>query len=223
MAKKVKRPENPPARGKRAYDSTRRQAQAAETRRQILEAARELFTERGYVATTMEAIAGEAGVAVETVYAGFGTKRALLSRLVGMAVVGDDQPIPLIDRPEIQATIREHDQRRQIRMFARQMRGISERVGPIWHAMRVAEQVEPDIAELVRDGIRGRFSGMSQFVVALCSNGPLRDGLTPSLAAETVWTLTSAEVHRLLTVDRGWSGDRFEDWLNDALVRLLLP
>ena len=228
MAKKVKKPEKAkpetaPSRQKRGYDSTRRQAQAVETRRQILEAARALFTERGYVGTTMEAIAREGGVAVETVYSAFGTKRAVLSRLVSIAIVGDDDPIPLVDRPEVQAAMREQDQHRKIRMFARQMREISERVGPIWHVMRVAEQVEPEIAELVRDGVRGRFNGMSQFVTSLWSHGPLRDGLTPSAAAETVWTLTSAEVHRLLTVDRGWSGDRYEDWLNDALVRLLLP
>jgi AcrR family transcriptional regulator len=209
--------------GKRAYDSSRRQAQAAETQRQIVEAARRLFTERGYAGTTIEAIAGAAGVAAETVYAAFGSKRAVLQRLVGVSLVGDDKPIPMVDRPIVQAMIREPDQRRQIQLLAQQFREISERVGPVWWVMRAAEQGDPEIASMVKDGIRGRFSGMSQFAVVLSSKGPLREGLTTSGVAETVWAVTSPDVHHLLTVDRGWSGDRYEQWVADTLIRLLLP
>ena len=118
MAKKGKRPVSGPRKGKRPYDSTRRQAQAAETQRQIVEAARGLFTERGYAGTTIEAIASGAGVAAETVYAGFGSKRAVLQRLVTVSVVGDAEPIPMIDRPAVQEMIREPDQRRQIQLLA---------------------------------------------------------------------------------------------------------
>ena len=223
MAKKVKRLVGGPKKGKRPYDSSRRQAQAAETKRQIIEAARGLFTERGYAGTTIEAIASAAGVAAETVYAGFGSKRAVLQRLVSVSLVGDDEAIPMVDRPIVQAMIREPDQRRQIQLQAQQCREIWERTGPVWSVMRAAEQGDPEIASMVKDGIRGRFGGMSQFTSVLASKGPLREGLTTSAATETVWAVTSPDMHRLLTVDRGWSSDRYETWVADTLIRLLLP
>ena len=128
-----------------------------------------------------------------------GSKRAVLQRLVGVSLVGDDEPIPMIDRPIVQAMIREPDQRRQIQLLAQQSREIAERVGPVWWVMRAAEQGDPEIASMVKDGIKGRFNGMSQFTVVLASKGPLRQGLTTSAAAETVWAITSPDMHRLLT------------------------
>jgi AcrR family transcriptional regulator len=220
---KVKRPASGKRRTKRPYDSSRRQAQAEETRREIVEAAHGLFVERGYARTTIAAIAREAGVAAETVYAAFGNKRAILARVVGVSVVGDHERVPMSDRPGVLAIIQEHDQRNQIRMLAKQMREVHERVGPVWRIMRAAEQDEPDIATLVQEGLKGRLGGMSQFVAVLHSNGPLREGVTVSAATETVWALGSAEMHRLLTVDRGWSSEKYDAWLADALIRLLLP
>src|SRR5260370_42152507 len=105
-------------RKKRRYDSTRRQAQARETRQQILAAARVLFIAHGFAGTTMEAVAQEAGVAVETVYTAFKSKRTLLARLVDRAVGGDDEPIHILDRPGPQQVKSEPDQRRQLQLFA---------------------------------------------------------------------------------------------------------
>jgi AcrR family transcriptional regulator len=207
---------------KRRYDSSRRQARARETQRDIIEAARRLFMERGYTGTTIEQIAQEAGVAVETLYATFGSKRAVLSRLVGVSVVGDDEPVPLLERPGPQAARHEPDQRRQVDIFAHDMREIMGRMGPIFGIMRTAAETEPDIAELIGGLLRERLQGITQFVRWLAANGPLRDGLTVEDAAETIWTLSSAEVHQLLTVDRGWSDERYEAWLKDTLTRLLL-
>ncbi len=208
---------------KRRYHSARRQAQAAETRRQIVEAARRLFAERGYVGTTMETIARDAGVAVETIYAAFGSKRAILSRLLDVSVVGDEKPVPLLERPGPQAVRRERDQRRQVQMFAHDIREIMERVSPIFDLMRAAAKTEPDIAEYLQHILEERLRGMTQFVQWLATNGPLREGLSLSDAAETVWALSSAEVYRLLTVDRGWPGERYETWLAETLTLLLLP
>src|SRR5438874_4627540 len=137
-------------RTKRNYVSHRRQAQARETRGQIVQAARRLFIERGYTGTTIEQIATEAGVAVETVYATFGSKRAVLSRLVGTSVAGDDEPSPLLERPGPQAVLRERDQHRQIEMFAHDIRWIMERVGPVFGILRTAAETEPDIAALLQ-------------------------------------------------------------------------
>jgi len=209
-------------RTKRKYDSSRRQTQARETQRQIVEAARRLFIERGYRGTTIEQIAQEAGVAVETVYATFGNKRTILSRLVDVSVLGDHSPLPLLERANPQAVRREHDQRRQIELFAHGIREIMERVSPIFGIMRTAAETEPDIAAVLNGVLEGRMRGITQFVIWLADNGPLRAGLSTEAAAELTWTLTSAEVHHLLTVDRGWPGDRYETWLRDTLIRLLL-
>src|SRR5439155_1248301 len=107
-----------PTKPKRAYNSSRRQVQARHTRQQIAIAARKLFVERGYAGATMEAIAQDAGVATETIYAVFGSKNKVLLHLLDIAVGGDDEPIRLLDRPGPQAVFQERDQRRQLRMFA---------------------------------------------------------------------------------------------------------
>ncbi len=210
------------AKPNRPYNSTRRQAQARETRRHVAEAARRLFAERGYAGATVEAVAQEAGVAVETVYAIFGNKKAILSHLVDVSVVGDEEPVPLLERPGPQAVKKETDQRRQIRLFAGQMRDIMTRVAPLFDVMRAAAKTEPDIAGLLNRLLRERLHGMTYFVAALTANGPLRKGLSPPEAAETVWVITSAEVFSLVTVDRGWSGEQYETWLANTLIRLLL-
>ena len=208
---------------KRRYDSRRRQAQARETREQILTAARSLFITRGFAGTTMEAVAQEAGVAVETVYVAFGSKRTLLARLVDRAVGGDDEPVQVLDRPAPQQVKSEPDQRRQLQLFASDMASIMERVGPLFGVMRAAATTEPEIATLLERLLNARRENLGIFVKWLTHNGPLRPGLSEGEATDTVWTLTSAEVHHLLTVDRGWSREHYVQWLGDTLVLILLP
>ncbi len=208
---------------KRAYNASRRQAQAAETRRLIVEAAQKLFTARGYAGTTIQAVADEAGVSSETIYAVFGSKRAILTRWLEIAVGGDERPLSVLDREQPQSVRRDQDQRSQIRSFAMGIRAIMERVSPVFDVMRVAAKTEPDIATLLQRTLDERLSNLGQFVGWLAENGPLRSGLDSGTAAESIWALTSAEMHRLLTVDRGWSGDRYEQWLSDILEQYLLP
>ncbi len=205
---------------KRRYTSTRRQSQAAETRRQIIAAASTLFAARGYTGTTMEDIAREAGSAVQTVYAIFGTKRALLIHLIELSVGGDDAAVPILERPEPQAVRRETDQQRQLAVFAHGVTEIMARMSPIFEIMRTAAKTEPDIADLLRQLLEERLQNMIQFAGWVAANGPL--GLDVAAAGETVWLLTSAEVYRLLTVDRGWPRERYEQWLATTLMTLLL-
>lgn len=207
---------------KRTYDSSRRKQQALQTQRQIIEAARNLFIGRGYNGASIEAIAQEAGVAPETVYAAFGSKRAILARLFDVSLVGDDRPIPLLERPEPQAVMRETDQHRQIELFVDGIYEIMSRVAPLFGVMRAAAKTEPEIAEMLQNMLKARLQGMKAFVHALMKNGPLRDRLTANKAAETVWTLTSAEVFTLLRQDRNWSAQDHKQWLVDSLTRLLL-
>lgn len=208
---------------KRTYDSSRRKAQARRTRRQIVEAARDLFVTRGYVGATMEAIAEAAGVAVNTVYASFGNKQAILSALIGVSLVGDDEPIPLLQRQGPRDVQQARDQHGQIELFAGQMAEIMGRVAPLFGVMRTAAKTEPEIAEMLHGILGERVEGLKVFVAALLSNGPLQEGLTLDDAAETVWALSSGEVYTLLVTDRGWSVDRYRQWLANALTRLLIP
>jgi len=208
---------------KRRYNSTRRKAQARETRLKIIEAARKLFTVYGYSGATIEAIAQEAGVAPETIYAVFGNKRTILARLIDVSVGGDDERIPLLKRPGPQSVLQEHDLRQQLQMFAEDISTILERVSPIFEIMRLAAKTEQDIADLLQNLLEERLHNMEALVQSLSKHGPLREGLVEAEAAETIWTLTSPEVFRLLTVDRGWSRGQYSQWLADALTRLLLP
>ena len=135
---------------KRQYNSTRRQAQARENRRQVIEAARWLFAEYGYAGATIDAIAQEAGVAPETIFATFGNKQAILVAVIDVAVGGDDQRVSLLQRPGPQTVLQEPDPSRLLQLFAADMSGILERVAPIFAIMRVAAKTEPDIAELLK-------------------------------------------------------------------------
>ncbi|MCC6190804.1 MAG: helix-turn-helix transcriptional regulator [Anaerolineales bacterium] len=186
-------------------------------------AARRLFTEGGYAGATIEALAAEAGVAVETVYAAFGNKKAILTRLVEVAVGGDEAPIPLLERPGPQAVLQGRDQRQQVRQFAHDIREIMTRMAPIFEVLHTSAKTEPEIAELLQRLLRERLRGMEAFVGALAANGPLRPVAGGGQAAEAVWALTSAEVFCALTGSLGWSGERYESWLADTLERLLLP
>jgi TetR/AcrR family transcriptional regulator of autoinduction and epiphytic fitness len=207
---------------KRNYNSSRRQEQARQTRRQILAAAQVLFIMRGYAGATMDAIAQEAGVAVETVYAAFGNKRAILSRLIGVSLVGDDDPTPLLQRQGPRAVMQVKDQHRQIQLFAGDMAEIMARVAPLFEVMHAAAKIEAEIADMLHRMLGERAEAMKVFVDALLSNGPLQAGLTREAAAETVWAISSAEVYTLLVNERGWSGSQYADWLVNVLSRLLL-
>ena len=208
---------------KRAYNSSRRQAQARETRRQIVEAARRLFLERGYSGATIEAIAQEAGVAPETVYASFGSKRSLLGALIHVSVVGDDEPAPILEREGPAAVRKMTGQRLQVEGFAADMTAIMGRMAPIFEIMRSAAKNEPEIAAMLKQTLDGRLEGMRAFVGYLTANGGLNSDLPAGHAAETVWAISSGEVYTLLVRDRGWSPAQYQEWLAAVLTRLLLP
>jgi TetR/AcrR family transcriptional regulator of autoinduction and epiphytic fitness len=207
----------------RQYDSTRRQEQARQTRRLVLEAARILFGERGYAGATIEAIAEQAEVAPETVYAIYGSKRGLLTHLIDITVGGDEQPIQLLDRPGPSQVLQEEDPERQIELFTLDITQILERIAPLFPILRTAAKTEPEIADLLRGLLETRRQNLARFVQSLSVHGPLRAGLDLEQATDLVWTLSSPEVFNLLTLDRGQSSDSFARWLSDALTRLLLP
>jgi len=208
---------------KRPYDSALRRQQASQTRMKILDAAEQLFAQRGYAASPVEAIASGAGVAVDTVYAIFGSKREVLRSLLDVRVGGDDAPIELLDRPGPQAVRAERNQARQLAAFAHDVSQIIERVRPVDDIIRGAAAVDSDVAVLRTRVQESRHESMREFVSWVAANGPLRAGLTQEDAATILWTLTSPEVHSLLRGVRGWSPARYAAWLEETLTRTLLP
>jgi AcrR family transcriptional regulator len=208
---------------KRKYDSSRRQAQARETKIQIVEAARSLFMERGYAGATIEAIASRAGVSQETVYSIFKNKRNILSFLLDISVGGDDQPIAVLDRPEPQAVMHDTDQHRQIAMFAQGITEIMTRAEPVFEIMRGAAKFEPEIADLLKRMLDERLQNMIRFARSISANGKLRDGMSDQDAGEITWMMSSPELFHLLNIDRGWPKEKYTQWLTDTLSRLLLP
>jgi AcrR family transcriptional regulator len=208
---------------KRKYNSTRRKTQAQQTRMQIIEAARILFIEYGYTGASIEAIAKQANVAPETVFAIFGNKRTILMNLVAISVGGDDQPIPLMKRPGPQAVLQETNPNTQLRLFAHDIANILERVAPVMEILHCAAKYEPEIADLLKNLLEERLQNLTMFVHNLSSHNPIRDDFDERRAGEIVWAITSPEVFRLLTIDRKWSIEDYSHWLGDTLIRLLIP
>jgi AcrR family transcriptional regulator len=210
------------SKSKRRYNSTRRQAQANETRRQIIEAARKLFSIHGYSGATINSIAQEASVSSETVYAVFGNKRNILSNLIDVSVGGDDRPIPLLQRAGPQAVLKQNDPVQLLQLFAQDIAGILERVAPVFEIIRMAAKREPEIDDLLNELLEQRLRNFTVVSKHLMSLGSLREGIDESLAAETIWVITSPEVYNLLITDRGWTKEHYVDWLSDSLIRKLL-
>ena len=206
---------------RRGYDSPRRQEQARATRAAILGAAGDLFLERGYVATTMQAVAERARTSPATVYAAFTNKRSLLSALVDVSIAGDDAPIPILDRPWVHELREEPDLHKRIAILARNGRLILERRAPVDAVVRAAAASDPDIAALWRAGNAQRLAGQRMLLRLVAGDIGFRGGLSDGAALDTLYALGSPETYRLLTVDRSWSPARFERWYTDAIALLL--
>lgn len=208
---------------KRPYDNTRRQAQVRATRLRIIEAAKALFIEHGYPATTLEAIAGAADTSLPTLYRLFSSKRALLKAVLDVSFGGDDQPVAFGDRPEVQAARAEPDPVALVRAFARIGRDFMERSSAIMHVLETAAQVDSDAAQLMEQIRRQRRTGQSRIVAALSARDSLDSELEFSEAVDITYVALSPDVHRILTAECGWTAEKYEQWLVRSLRALLRP
>ncbi len=203
---------------RRAYDNSRRAEQARLTRRGVLDAARELLTERGPAAVTMRDVAAHAGVSTETVKKAFGTKTALIKSVYDVTLAGDDEPIPMIDRPEIQAVLAATNPRDKLARYAAAARQVGERVGPMLAKLLAAARGgDPELTQFRTTINNERLVGADAVVSHLAATGGLRTDLEPHRARDIVWTLIAPEVYELLVNDRDWSPDEYEQWLAQAL------
>lgn len=206
----------------RSYRSPVREEQAQRTRRAILVAARRLFTQQGYAATTVADVAAEAGVAVDTVYAAVGAKSVLFRLLLETAISGTDEAIPAEERDYVQRIRAEPRAREKIETYAAAVRAIAERMGPLHLVLRDAASQSAELAQVRDDIASRRAKNMRLLAQDLIATGDMRPDLDVDEVADVIWSMNSAEFYYLLVSERGWSPEKFQQWLTDTWSRLFL-
>jgi AcrR family transcriptional regulator len=206
----------------RRYHSPRRQQQAAETRRAILDAAQRLFERQGYPITTMEAVAAEAGVALKTVYVAFSTKSGLLRGLWDLLLKGDQDVAPVAERSWYREILDEPDPERQLRLNARNARAVKVRISALLEVIRSAAVIDADSAALWSLIQADFYANQRAIVDSLHARHALRPGLDVARATDILWTLNHPDVWLLLVGQRNWSADQFEQWFADTTCAQLL-
>ena len=214
MAGRVKR--------NRSYDSPLRREQAARTREQILDSAKELFERDGYAATTMAAIASAAGVSLKTVYLAFETKSGLLHALWHLLLRGEQDTVPVGEQPWYREVLDEPDPERQLRLNARNSLIVKRRAGAILDVIRDAASSDPEIAALWAR-IQTEFHENQRAIVqSIADKGALAAGLDVASATDILWALNHPTLYSLLARERDWPPERYERWLAGLFCAQLL-
>ncbi len=205
---------------KRRYTSTRRDQQARETRLRIMRAARELFVTRGYGRTTLAEIARAAGVAVETVYAAFGTKAMLLRQTWYVDFRGDEKDVPLFERAEMQAILAEPDLATRTRRHAAFVAATNQRMGPLTGALEGAATSESSAAEMLVEFSKRRLDVATKYAKAAAATGRL--AVSQAECRDILFATMDGALWRRLVVERGWSFERYADWLGSLWIAMLV-
>lgn len=212
-----------PVKNKRRYDSQLRTRQAQQTQEAVLASARRLFTKQGWSRTTIAAIAGDAGVSVETIYAVFKNKAAILRLLIQEAVRGDAPDVPLLQQAALGRLADLSDQREQIRQFAGSICAILERVAPLIAVARSAAESDPGLRPLYQQLHEGRRRNLMTFAAeVLLASGPLRREMNIGEATDYMFRIASPELFILMRQVEGRDLEAIAAWLEEVLARLLL-
>jgi AcrR family transcriptional regulator len=209
-----------PVKPRRTYDASGRRAQAAANRRAVVDAASRLFLRQGYGRTTIAAIAEEAGVSAETVYATFGSKAELLHRVWDVTVGGDDEDVIFHERADVQALMDEPDLRTRFMRHAELSTRTAERIGPFLLMVQSAAGAEPAAAAMLEEMGRQRLVGMGVMAEHAAATGQLK--VSEEECRDVVWAYTDGLLWHRLVRERGWSQERFADWLGRLWVALLV-
>jgi AcrR family transcriptional regulator len=205
----------------RRYDSSRRQARAAESRRRVVQAAHGLFVSQGYAATTVAAVAAAAEVSVPTVYEGFGSKGELLRRAIDVALAGDDAQVAVADRPTATWVYEADTAEELLGRYAVMMGEVAERAGPIYDVLVRAADTDAELARLVETFEAQRLTAATRLAEAVRDRGGLPAGRDVDAARDVVWLCNAPELHTMLVGRRGWSNERYVDWARHALVQMV--
>ena len=206
----------------RSYDGARRQELARQNRTAMVRSATDLFLERGFAGTTMDDVAAASGVSVQNVYKVFKNKVGLAKAAFDLAIAADDEAIPMVQRPTLQKVRAEPDPRRKLLLYGAHLTAVAPRHVPLQLVILDAAASDVEAAEVWDRLQRERLDGMSMFAKDLAAQGHLRPGVTATHARDVLWTYNSAELYRLLVIERGWSAKRYGRWVADALVAALL-
>ena len=210
----------PPTVKGRPYDNSARSAASQARRTAVLAAARSLFLGRGYVRTTMSAVAKESDVAVDTVYELVGRKPDLFRLLIETAISGQGQAVPADERDYVQRIQAEPSASRKLRIYAHALPAIHARLAPLVTALQAAASAEPELGDLWRDIAERRATNMHRLAAELHAAGGL--AVPVDEAADIIWATNSPEVYTLLVIQRGWTPERYGRWLSETWERLLL-
>jgi AcrR family transcriptional regulator len=199
----------------------RGQARTRLARRAVVDAARALFLERGYVATTIEAISDHSDVPSATVYRLFSSKLGILKALLDTSIAGDDQPLAVQERPDVASLFTEPDPHKLLAGFAGITTAINQRTNDVYRVVASAAGSDPAAAELLNEMRQQRDRGQGQIARSLSRAHALKLGLRERDAADLIHALMSPEVYRLLVGDRRWTPERYQEWLATTLTQQL--
>jgi AcrR family transcriptional regulator len=206
----------------RAYDSSGRRARAVESRRRIVSAAHDLFVSGGYGGTSIADIAKAAEVSAPTVYAAFGTKAALLKVAIDVALAGDDEPVPMVDRP-LSIWVYEADRADELVQRSAVMMGVvASRAAPIFDVLVRAADADPELATLLADLEHQRLRASTRIARAIDERDGLPSGRSVEEARDVIWVCSAPEVYVNLTTKRRWSTKRYVAWAANTLTKLVL-
>ena len=205
----------------RQYSSPLREQQAANTRRAVLSAAAECFLEHGYGATTIEQVASRAGVSKPTVFTAVGNKQALLQAVRDVAIAGDDEPVPIVQRPRTIRVQDEPDRHKAIRLLARDFTNVHSRYAPINEVIRgAAAGGEENLRQLWATEEQQRLTGARHWVKVLVDKAPLRPGLDQATAVDMMWLFMASDNYTRLVHGRGWTKGKYQRWLAESIETL---
>jgi AcrR family transcriptional regulator len=199
----------------------RGQARTRLARRAVVEAARALFLERGYVTTTIEAISDHSDVPSATVYRLFSSKLGILKALLDTSIAGDDQPLAVQERPDVASLFTEPDPHKLLAGFAGITTAINQRTNDVYRVVASAAGSDPAAAELLNEIRQQRDRGQGRIARSLARARALKPGLRERDAADLIHALMSPEVYRLLVGDRRWTPARYQQWLATTLTQQL--
>ncbi len=205
---------------RRPYDSSRRRAQADETRAAVVRAARALFVEQGYGRTTIADVAREAGVSVETIYSSVGTKAALLHKAWDITIGGDDQEVTFHDRPEALAVRNEPDLARRLVLHAELSTRTAQRIAPFQLMVQAAAGADPAAAAMLEEMGRQRLVGIGVMAAEAAKTGQL--AVSEEECRDVIWSMTDGVLWHRLVQERGWTNERYAEWLGRMWVDLLV-
>lgn len=198
------------------------QARTRLARAAVIDAARTLFLERGYGATTIDAVSALADVPPATVYRLFSSKLGILNAVLDVSIAGDDEDVPVADRPDVRSLLADPEPADQLAGFVHFVAGLNSRTAPIYRILVSAAASDPDAAALLDELTRQRQHGQGRIARSLARAGALAPGMRQRDAADIIHALLSPELYKLLVVDRGWSAQRYERWLTGVLVDQVL-